>query len=74
MLLVQSIIQDLENLPTPALLKAAQYVHRLRKSNPKRKNREERLAALQALAGSITKKDADIMQCSIKELDQISMQ
>jgi|GEM_PF-5997791 len=73
MVLVQSVIQELQELPTSALLEVAQYVHQLRRLNPKRKNGGERLAALQALAGSISKEDANIMERVIEESDQISM-
>lgn len=70
MILVQSIIQELQELPTPALLKAAQYIHRL---NPKKKFKQDRFAVLKALAGSISREDADRMNQAIKESDQVSM-
>lgn len=73
MVLVQSIIQELQELPASALLKASRYIHQLRVLNPKKKSAEHRLTALKALAGSISNEDADIMENAIKESDQVSM-
>ena len=49
MSVLESIVKDLETLPTPRLVEVAHYVSGL---NPKR--REERLAAIRATAGCIT--------------------
>ncbi|MBX9741921.1 MAG: hypothetical protein K2W99_00035 [Chthoniobacterales bacterium] len=68
MVIFQSIIRDLQDLPAPILLKAAQYIHQL---NPRRLTKQDRLAALRSSAGGISKEDADIMERSIKESDQI---
>ena len=45
---IDSILQDLRELPAPKLAEVARYVHQL---NPK--NRERRLEALRATAGCL---------------------
>jgi hypothetical protein len=46
MSVIESIVRDLHELPTPKLVEVARYVHGL---NPK--SQERRRAALQAMAG-----------------------
>ena len=62
MVLFQSIIQDLQDLPPPILLKAAQYIRQL---NPKKK-KKNRLGLL-ATAGCLSGKEGEEFERAVRE-------
>jgi hypothetical protein len=67
MSVLESIVRDLHELPTPKLVEVARYVHAL---NPK--SRERRSAALQATAGCLTSEEgADFERAVRSEADRI---
>lgn len=62
MSVLESIVKDLEALPTSKLLEVAHYVSRL---NPHR--REERLAALKATAGCMSGEEGAAFEKAVRE-------
>ena len=60
MTVIESIIQDLQNLPTPKLVDVARYVHDL--SEPARK---ERLAFLRQTHGVLNEQDGDAFEMAL---------
>jgi hypothetical protein len=62
MSVLESIVKDLENLPTSQLVEVAHYVSGL---NPKR--REERLAAIHATAGCMSEKEGAAFERLVRE-------
>ncbi len=59
---LESIVRDLETLPAPKLVEVARYVSRL---NPRR--RAERLSALKATAGCLSKEDGAAFEKAVRE-------
>lgn len=59
---LESIVKDLESLPTPKLVEVAHYVSAL---NPKR--REARLAAIEATAGCMSGDDGAVFERLVRE-------
>lgn len=67
MTVIESIVQDLRELPPPKLVKVARYVHGL---NPKSK--ERRRAALLATAGCMAGEEGEDFERAVKaEADRI---
>lgn len=60
MTVIESIIQDLQNLPTPKLVDVARYVHDL--SEPARK---ERLALLRQTHGVLNEQDGQAFEMAL---------
>ncbi len=61
MTVVESILRDLNELPTPALVDVARYVHAL---NPRSK--ERRLSALLATAGCMDSDEGESFEQAVK--------
>jgi hypothetical protein len=61
MSVIESIVRDLHELPTPKLVEVARYVHGL---NPK--SQERRRAALQATAGCMTGEEGEDFERAVK--------
>jgi hypothetical protein len=59
---MESIVKDLETLPSTRLIEVAHYVSHL---NPKR--REERLAALRATAGCMSGEEGEAFEKAVRE-------
>jgi hypothetical protein len=64
---IESIVRDLHELPTPKLVEVARYVHGL---NPK--SQERRRAALHATAGCMAGEEGEDFERAVKaEADRI---
>jgi hypothetical protein len=64
---IESILKDLQDLPTPKLVEVARYVHGL---NPK--SRERRHAALLATAGCMAGEEGEDFERAVRaEADRI---
>ena len=61
MTVVESILRDLHELPNPALVDVARYVHSL---NPKSK--ERRLSALLATAGCMASDEGESFEMAVR--------
>jgi hypothetical protein len=61
MIVIESILRDLNELPNPTLVDVARYVHSL---NPKSK--ERRLVALQATAGCLDAEEGEAFEQAVK--------
>lgn len=67
MSVIESIVRDLHELPTPKLVEVARYVHGL---NPK--SQERRHAALQATAGCMAGEEGEDFERAVRaEADRI---
>jgi hypothetical protein len=67
MSVIESILKDLQDLPTPKLVEVARYVHSL---NPK--SHERRRAALQATAGCMAGDEGEDFERAVRaEADRI---
>lgn len=62
MTVMESILRDLETLPASKLMEVAHYVSRF---NPKR--RDERLAALQSVAGCMAGEEGEAFEKAVRE-------
>ncbi len=62
MSVLESIVKELETLPTPKLEEVARFVHRI---NPRR--REERLAILMATAGYMSGEEGEVFEKAVRE-------
>ena len=70
MSVIDSIVRDLHELPTPKLVEVARYVHGL---NPK--SQERRRAALEATAGCMAGEDGEDFERAVKaDADRIDGQ
>ncbi|MEI6491106.1 MAG: hypothetical protein WCO94_01055 [Verrucomicrobiota bacterium] len=61
MTVIESIVQDLQNLPTPKLVDVSRYVHNL--SEPARK---ERLALLRQTHGVLNEHDGQAFEVALE--------
>ena len=61
MIVIESILRDLNELPNPTLVDVARYVHSL---NPKSK--ERRLVALHATAGCLDAEEGEAFEQAVK--------
>ncbi|MEI9999960.1 MAG: hypothetical protein WDO13_12795 [Verrucomicrobiota bacterium] len=59
---LETIVEELKSLPTPALQEAAAFIHQLREAS-----RADRQAILRATSGGWTSGDADAIEKVIKE-------
>lgn len=67
MTVIESIVRDLRELPTPRLVEVASFVHRL---NPV--SEERRRAALEATAGCLTGEDGEDFERAVRaEADRV---